>query len=94
MNTKQKAEKIVNCPGGYTPESVEVAKWALHIEEDKKILKQGIIVVGELMAASRGVDGLHLNGDIATWSELLEGGRFEEWLIDFETAHRLVESED
>ena len=34
-----------------------------------------------LMENSTGVAGLHLNGDVATWSELKEGGRFEEWLL-------------
>lgn len=34
-----------------------------------------------LMANSHGVAGLHLNGDIASWGELTEGGRFEEWLL-------------
>lgn len=27
----------------------------------------------ELIASSTGVDGLHLNGDLATWDELLNG---------------------
>lgn len=34
-----------------------------------------------LMEHSTGVAGLHLNGDVAPWSELTEGGRFEEWLL-------------
>jgi len=34
-----------------------------------------------LMGHSTGVAGLHLNGDVAPWSELTEGGRFEEWLL-------------
>lgn len=34
-----------------------------------------------LMEHSTGVAGLHLNGDVAQWSELTEGGRFEEWLL-------------
>ena len=33
--------------------------------------------VDDLMSESAGVAGLHLNGDIAPWSELEEGGRFE-----------------
>lgn len=33
-----------------------------------------------LIAESRGVSGLHLNGDEAPWGELLRGGRYEEWL--------------
>lgn len=33
--------------------------------------------VWDLVAESQGVAGLHLNGDIAPWEELLPGGRFE-----------------
>lgn len=36
-----------------------------------------------LQQSSDGVSGLHLNGDLATWDELMEGGRFEEWLLPF-----------
>jgi len=39
----------------------------------------------DLINNSRGVDGLHLNGDLATWEDLLPGGRFEEWLSEMET---------
>ena len=30
-----------------------------------------------LVGESDGVSGLHLNGDVATWDEMLPGGRFE-----------------
>lgn len=33
-----------------------------------------------LISDSHGVVGLHRNGDVATWSELTDGGRFNEWL--------------
>lgn len=33
-----------------------------------------------LMADSEGVTGLHHNGDVATWEELGEGGRFSDWI--------------
>ena len=33
----------------------------------------------DLVAESYGVTGLHRNGDVAPWNELLEGGHFEEW---------------
>lgn len=33
-----------------------------------------------------GVAGLHQNGDVASWSELRTGGRFEAWLLAFDTA--------
>lgn len=35
----------------------------------------------DLIDDSEGVVGLHLNGDVAPWEELMEGGRFEEWLL-------------
>ena len=31
----------------------------------------------DLMSESYGIIGLHLNGDVAPWSEIEEGGRFE-----------------
>jgi hypothetical protein len=33
-----------------------------------------------LIDDSTGVAGLHRNGDVATWNELLRGGEFEDWL--------------
>ena len=36
--------------------------------------------IESIVSASAGVAGLHLNGDIAPWGSLLEGGDFEEWL--------------
>lgn len=38
----------------------------------------------QLVAESKGVDGLHLNGEIAPWGDLLAGGRYEEWLRSLE----------
>lgn len=49
-------------------------------------LRKGLDAADALMRESRGVAGLHLNGDLATWDELRTGGRFEEWLIDFDAA--------
>ena len=51
-----------------------------------KKLVIGIWAVEALMDNSSGVDGLHLNGDIATWGELRTGGMFESWLVDFDEA--------
>ena len=42
--------------------------------------------VFDLIDESEGVAGLHLNGDLAPWSELTDGGRFEEWLCGLEKA--------
>ena len=49
-------------------------------------LVRGINAAADLMDNSAGVDGLHLNGDIAPWDELRTGGMFEEWLVDFDEA--------
>ncbi len=54
------------------------------------VLEAGIRAVRGLMNESEGVIGLHLNGNIATWEELQEGGTYEEWLIDFNKAEDLV----
>lgn len=35
-----------------------------------------------LSSCSLGVAGLHQNGDVATWRELLEGGEYSHWLGD------------
>jgi hypothetical protein len=38
--------------------------------------------VEALMADSEGVAGLHHNGEVATWEELSQGGRFSDWIGD------------
>lgn len=48
--------------------------------------RAGLAAVEALIDESRGVDGLHRNGDLATWDELRTGGRYEEWLRDFDAA--------
>lgn len=54
-------------------------------------LEAGVLAVSELISESRGVAGLHLNGDDeAPWGDLLEGGRYEAWLRDFSAAERLL----
>lgn len=40
----------------------------------------------DLIADSEGVAGLHRNGDVATWDELVSGGRFEDWLSSLDRA--------
>ena len=42
-----------------------------------------------LASESCGVAGLHLNGDVATWEEILPGGRFE-WLGGLERAESAI----
>lgn len=55
----------------------------LSVEEKDSLLSLLIFGVRDMeamMGESRGVCGLHLNGDDAEWSSLVTGGRFEEWL--------------
>lgn len=51
-------------------------------KRDKEIhrLRLAMKDIAILIDNSQGVAGLHLNGDVAKWSDLLIGGRFEEWL--------------
>jgi hypothetical protein len=46
---------------------------------------KGFAAIFGLISASHGVAGLHLNGDVAPWDDLLKGGSLEEWLIDLPT---------
>jgi hypothetical protein len=56
-------------------------------------LRAAIHSVEILMQSSEGVAGLHLNGDVAPWYELLPGGRFEEWLEGWKEVERLTRKE-
>lgn len=47
---------------------------------------KAIAAVVALIGDSYGVAGLHLNGHVAPWHELREGGRYEEWLMDLDAA--------
>lgn len=54
------------------------------LRKDAELMKKGLDAVEELINDSSGVAGLHQNGDIASWSELRTGGRFEAWLLAFD----------
>lgn len=56
-----------------------------------KTLRTGISAVRSLMDESRGVDGLHLNGDVASWDSLERGGFYEAWLSAFNDAEDAIE---
>jgi len=45
--------------------------------------------IDDLVANSEGVSGLHLNGDIAPWSEIMDGGAYGAWL---QSVERLCEA--
>lgn len=59
---------------------------AREIEE----LRKGISAALALIEESYGVSGLHLNGDVASWTELRTGGRYEDWLFDFDQAVKRI----
>ena len=56
-------------------------------------LEGGIAAVSSLIAQSSGVEGLHHNGDIATWEDLLAGGQYEDWLRAFSEAEAAIEGD-
>ena len=56
------------------------------LEELAGALEKSCDSVRELIDNSRGVEGLHLNGDVAPWHDLRSGGRYEGWLVEFDEA--------
>jgi hypothetical protein len=72
-------------------EHLEQAIADLKVENER--LRRALDAVQALIDESQGVCGLHLNGDIATWDELLQGGRFEGWLLDFSIARAALKGE-
>ena len=56
------------------------------LQEVVEPYRKGLLAVEFLISESKGVAGLHLNGDIATWAELQTGGKYDGWLTDFDTA--------
>lgn len=98
------AEKFM--PHNESPGAVNADRRALlaHIDHQAEriaelegkvaLAKRGLEAVADLINDSDGCAGLHQNGDVAPWMELLTGGRFEEWLIHFDEAHRRLVVED
>lgn len=91
-------EKIAHIIGYHCFPSVIDAKnqhWYYEIADSILALLEGELkgldAVQDLINNSYGVAGLHLNGDVAPWDELLEGGRFEAWLKDFSRCGKKVE---
>lgn len=60
------------------------------LQAEYEKLRKGLNAVQDLIDSSYGVAGLHLNGEIAPWSDLLEGGIFEAWLAEFDAAMQEV----
>jgi predicted flavoprotein YhiN len=49
-----------------------------------------VVDLDELMANSDGVAGLHMNGEVADWDSLCEGGSFDAWLSSLEQLRRAL----
>ena len=64
---------------GETMRQLRDERDAARAELEKAREASGALVdeIDDLMHESDGVAGLHLNGDVADWSELVPGGRFE-----------------
>lgn len=77
---------------GWNTGDIEDAIIAIEEYKRKKLVK-GLLAVASLIHNSKGVAGLHLNGDVATWDELRTGGRFEEWLYEFDDALEIAKGE-
>ncbi len=63
------------------------------LEAENKILRAAVKSVEILISNSQGVSGLHLNDEVAPWLDLLQGGRYEEWLLDYSAAVELLSKE-
>jgi len=73
--------------GGAYVESMEEARDVVaELIAERDALRKGLEAVAAVIDNSDGVNGLHLNGDLATWASLRTGGRFESWLLDFDAA--------
>jgi len=62
--------------------------------KNEKLIKalDGLVTaIDDLVSESHGVDGLHLNGDVAPWDELLPGGQYESWLEAVDPARAILD---
>ena len=71
--------------GGCNTTDIEAAVCAIEDYKHRKLV-EGLLAVEALINESKGVFGLHLNGDPSEWSELRTGGKFEGWLYQFDDA--------
>lgn len=82
---EQLNEDLENARGGCNTGDIEAAVSAIE-DYYTRVMAQGILEIEELMNESKGIYGLHLNGDVSPWEELRSGGKYEEWLNKFEVA--------
>ena len=82
------AEAILSHPG---------SRWSPAVEpvpdtKERELLNLLLDDLDALIDSSEGVAGLHLNGDIACWESLRQGGRFETWLMRMDEARAFLDS--
>lgn len=58
------------------PQAPDAGVVAELVEAAEHVLRD----IDDLVASSEGVAGLHMNGDVADWQSLLDGGSFGSWL--------------
>ena len=74
-------ERVHVCTTGKVHDLINTAVTRKLAEKELEVVKlrEALGEVSALIDESGGVYGLHLNGDLAPWGELLQGGRFE-WI--------------
>lgn len=78
---------------GFDAACKEIAELLSRLSQGRKAI-EACKSFESLINESQEVYGLHLNGDPAPWEELLEGGRFEDWLIKFSEWQQSKEAND
>jgi hypothetical protein len=81
------AKQVANLTRKLEDARKEFLTYVEQVSSDKTIANERIsnledmcYQVAGLISDSYGIDGLHLNGDVAPWESLLPGGYFEQWL--------------
>lgn len=83
---------LENAYGGQNTGDIEDALIAIETRR-RVVLVEGLLAVEALVNESKGVFGLHLNGDPSPWGELRTGGRFEDWLAKFDEALEIAHAD-
>ncbi len=96
MKTREQLEDdLASAVAGMNSGDIIDATAALEAFDKRKLIEtvhKGLMDVINLMNESEGVAGLHLNGNLAPWSEF-EQQNNGEWFSDFWEAVRVVDAE-
>ena len=82
---KELENNLESARGGCNATDIEAAVCAIEDYKHRKLV-EGLLAVEALINESKGVFGLHLNGDPSEWAELRTGGKLEGWLYQFDDA--------